>query len=140
LLFLAARGQVVPICPEVAGGLPIPRLPAEVVGGSGEDVLAGRARVLTASGQDVTEAYIRGAEVALMSARRYGASLAVLKARSPSCGALAIYDGSHTGRVVPGQGVTAALLRQAGIQVLSEETFDLTEELRRGAPPKGHHR
>jgi len=123
LLAAAAQGRVVPFCPEVAGGLPVPRPPAEIAGGSGDDVLDGRARVVTAGGEDVTEAYLRGAEAALTAARRYGAQVALLKACSPSCGARRIYDGSHAGRLVPGQGVTAACLRRAGLKVYSEEEF-----------------
>ncbi|MCX7856016.1 MAG: DUF523 domain-containing protein [Anaerolineae bacterium] len=121
LIRLAAMGRVIPVCPEVAGGLPVPRPPAEIVGGSGGDVLDGRARVLTASGEDVTEAYIRGAEVALALVRRYGIRLAVMKARSPSCGPSGIYNGSHSGRLVPGEGVAVALLRREGVRVISEE-------------------
>ncbi|MCS7178742.1 MAG: DUF523 domain-containing protein [Anaerolineae bacterium] len=121
LIRLAALGAVIPICPEVAGGLPIPRPPMEIVGGSGGDVLDGQARVLTAKGEDVTDAFLRGAERALALVRRYGIRLAVMKARSPSCGSLAIYDGSHRGRLIPGEGVTVALLRRAGVRVVSEE-------------------
>ena len=123
LLALAAQGRVVPVCPEMAGGLPTPRPAAEIVGGSGEDVLEGRARVITIEGQDVTDAYVQGAQATLAAARRCGARLAVLKAHSPSCGSSQIYDGSHAGRRMPGQGVTAALLRRAGLQVVSEEDF-----------------
>jgi uncharacterized protein YbbK (DUF523 family) len=125
LLTLAARGQVVPVCPEVAGGLTIPRPPTEIVGGSGEDVLDGRARVLAIDGTDVTAAYLQGAERTLQAAQRWGASSAVLKARSPSCGSGQVYDGTHSVRLIPGQGVAAALLRRAGIEVFSEETFAL---------------
>ncbi len=121
LIERAARGEVVPICPEMAGGLPVPRPPAEIVGGSGEDVLDGQARVVTIDGQDVTEAYLRGAEAALAVARRLGIRKAILKAHSPSCGCRLIYDGTHSGRLIPGQGVTAALLRREGIEVVSEE-------------------
>lgn len=121
LVRLAALGRVVPVCPEVAGGLPMPRPSAEIAGGSGGDVLDGRARVLTAAGEDVTEAYIRGAEVALALVRRYGIRLAVMKARSPSCSPSGIYDGTHSRRLVAGEGVTAALLRREGVGVISEE-------------------
>ena len=101
----------------------MPRPPAEIVGGDGEDVLEGRARVITIDGQDVTEAYLRGAEVALAVARRLGIRKAILKSHSPSCGCRLIYDGTHSGRLVPGRGVTAALLRQEGIEVVSEENL-----------------
>jgi len=124
LMRLAAQGKVVPICPEVAGGLPVPRPPAEIVGGSGEDVLDGRARVLTVDGQDVTEEYLQGAEAALAAARRFGVRKAVLKAHSPSCGTSLVYDGTHSGRLIPGRGVAAALLRRAGVEVTSEEDLE----------------
>lgn len=108
LVRLAALGRVVPVCPEIAGGLGVPRPPAEIVGGSDGDVLDGRARVLTASGEDGTEAYIRGAEVALALVRRYGIQMAVMKARSPSCSPSGIYDGTHSRRRVAGEGVAVA--------------------------------
>jgi uncharacterized protein YbbK (DUF523 family) len=107
---LAARGSVVPICPEIAGGLDTPRPPVEIVGRSGDDVLDGRAHVLTVSGEDATEVYVRGAERALAVAKRYNVTAAILRQRSPSCGSDRIYDGTPTGRLKPGQGVTAALL------------------------------
>lgn len=119
LIALAARGLVVPVCPEVAGGLPSPRPPAEIVGGDGDDVLDGQARVVTVEGEDVTAAYLRGAECALATARRHGITTAILQQRSPSCGGACIYDGTHSGRLVAGQGVTAALLRRHGVTVWS---------------------
>jgi uncharacterized protein YbbK (DUF523 family) len=121
LIALATRGRVVPVCPEVAGGLPVPRPPAEIVGGDGNDVLNGRARVVTVEGEDVTAAYLRGAECALATAQRCGITTAVLKQRSPSCGVSRIYDGTHSGRLRVGQGVTVALLRRHGMTVWSEE-------------------
>lgn len=120
LLALAACGQVVPICPEVAGGLPIPRPPAEIVGGDGGDVLDGRARVVTVAGDDVTAAFLRGAERALAVARQHGIVTAILRQRSPSCGSTCICDGTHSGTLVPGQGVTAALLRRHGVEVFAD--------------------
>ncbi|UVE18061.1 DUF523 domain-containing protein [Pseudomonas sp. LS44] len=116
-----AEGRVVPLCPEVAGGLPTPRAPAEIAGGQGGEVLEGRQRVLTISGDDVTAEFLDGAQQALALVREHGIGLAVLKARSPSCGNRENYDGSFTGRKVAGEGVTAALLRRAGVQVFSEE-------------------
>jgi uncharacterized protein YbbK (DUF523 family) len=121
LIELAARGLAVPICPEMAGGLPVPRPPAEIVGGDGQAVLDGQARVLTIEGEDVTEAFLSGARQALETAKRLGIRQAVLKDESPSCGCRRIYDGTFSGHKVSGQGVTAALLQRNGITVLSEE-------------------
>jgi uncharacterized protein YbbK (DUF523 family) len=111
--------EVVPVCPETGAGLGIPRPAVELRGGTGEAVLAGRARaVVAATGEDRTEAFRYGAELALAAARRFGATVAVLKERSPSCGS----QGTEVdGAVVRGRGVTAALLHSAGITVLSDE-------------------
>ncbi len=109
---------VVPICPEVAGGLSTPRPPAEISAGSGLAVAGGQSRVLTRSGEDLTAAFLRGAELAREAARRYGASVALLKEGSPSCGVNRI---SQNGQPTEGQGVTAAILFRAGVAVLSEE-------------------
>lgn len=117
---LVSEGRAVMICPEEDGGLTTPRPPAEIVGGDGHDVLAGRARVVTDRGVDVTAAYVRGAETALAAARAAGASTAVLKARSPSCGKGVIYDGSFSRSTRPGDGVTVALLQENGIEVVSD--------------------
>lgn len=118
---LVASARAVAVCPEADGGLPTPRPPAEIVGGDGSDVLAGRARVVTRDGRDVTTAYVLGAYRALRAAREAGARVAVLKARSPSCGRGALRDGSFSGRIVAGDGVTAALLAANGITVVTEE-------------------
>jgi len=118
---LATQGRTVPLCPEVAGGLPVPRPPAEIQGGEGADVLDGRACVVTADGQDVTAQYLAGAQAALAAARRFGLCRAILKSRSPSCGAGQIYDGTFSRRLRPGDGVTAALLKREGIAVHTEE-------------------
>ncbi|MFB8239057.1 DUF523 domain-containing protein [Kitasatospora purpeofusca] len=112
-----AAGRAVVVCPEGAGGLPTPRPPAEIVGGDGADVLDGRARVVDATGADCTEEFIAGARAALAAAEAAGARRALLMARSPSCGCGRIYDGTFTGELRPGDGVTAALLRRAGIAV-----------------------
>jgi uncharacterized protein YbbK (DUF523 family) len=91
------------------------------VGGDGHDVLAGRARVVTEAGDDVTDAYVAGARRALEAATEAGATRAILKARSPSCGAGVIYDGTFSGARKEGDGVTAALLAANGIEVISED-------------------
>ena len=124
LIELAARGLAVPVCPEVAGGLPVPRPPAEIVGGDGQAVLDGQARVLTIDGKDVTEAFLAGARQALETAQRLGIRQAVLKDDSPSCGCRRIYDGTFSDRMVPGQGIAAALLQRNGITVLSEQDLE----------------
>lgn len=118
---LVSEGRAVLVCPEVDGGLGTPRPPAEIVGGDGADVLAGRARVVTADGVDVTDAYVAGARRALKAAEEAGARRAILKARSPSCGKGAIYDGSFSRSVTAGDGVTAALLAAHGIEVLRDD-------------------
>lgn len=115
-----AEGRVVALCPELAGGLPTPRAPAEIPGGQGGDVLGGRVPVVDVTGADVTDAFVAGAEVALQLVRQHGIKVAVLKANSPSCGNLETYDGSFSGVRVAGEGVTAALLRREGVQVFSE--------------------
>lgn len=118
---LVAEGRAVQICPERDGGLPTPRPPAEIVGGDGHDVLAGRARVKAADGTDVTDTYIKGARRALEVVRSSGATRAILKARSPSCGKGVIYDGTFSHERTEGDGVTTALLTQHGIRVGTEQ-------------------
>ncbi|MEV8322874.1 DUF523 domain-containing protein [Kitasatospora sp. NPDC056731] len=115
---LVEAGRAVVVCPEGAGGLPTPRPPAEIVGGDGADVLDGRARVVDATGADCTAEFVAGARAALAAAEAAGARRAVLMARSPSCGCGRVYDGTFTGELRPGDGVTAALLRRAGIEVV----------------------
>ena len=122
VLELLRQGRAVLVCPEQLGGLPTPRAEAEIEpGGSGTKVLSGEARVLDSNGKDVTAQYLRGAREALRAARLSGAGAAILKARSPSCGSGLIYDGEFSGRLVEGEGVTAALLRKEGLTVLTEE-------------------
>ena len=115
-----AERRVVPFCPEVAGGLGVPRPAAEILGPGGGSVLDGAGRVVTREGADVTEAFLRGAELAWQTARAHDVRLAVLKEGSPSCGSGFVYDGSFSGRRTPGSGVTAALLERRGIRVFSE--------------------
>lgn len=118
---LVAEGRAILICPEVDGGLGTPRPPAEIVGGDGHDVLRGRARVVTDAAVDVTAAYVKGAQHALELAQRAGATRAILKARSPSCGIGEIYDGSFSRSLQAGDGVTAALLKENGIEIQGDE-------------------
>ena len=124
------EGRVVSVCPEVAGGLPIPRAPAEIrLGAGGEEVIEGRARVVNADGLDVSRQFIAGAEQALEHARSEDIRVAVLKERSPSCGSSRIHDGSFKGNRMRGVGVTTALLRKAGVRVFNEEQLPEAERL-----------
>lgn len=118
---LVKEKKAITVCPEVLGGLPTPRVPAEIVGGDGEDVLDGKARVINESGEDVTEFFIKGAYVALEKVKQVNATLVILKENSPSCGSSMIYNGEFTGEKIAGNGVTAALLKRNGIKVVSED-------------------
>lgn len=119
---MVKNGEAIPVCPEQLGGLPTPRNPAEIVGGDGEDVLDGKAKVLDREGNDVTKQFIKGAYQTLKMAQSVGAKEAILKEKSPSCGSCWIYNGKFEGAKKKGQGVTTALLRRHGIQVSPEET------------------
>jgi uncharacterized protein YbbK (DUF523 family) len=119
-----AEGRLVPTCPEAAGGLPVPRPPAEMVGGDGRSVLKGEAHVRDRTGADVTQAFAQGARSALEAGVVGGARLAILKDGSPSCGTTFVYDGTFRGQRSQGLGVTAALLEQAGIRVFNERQIE----------------
>jgi len=125
-----AQGRVVPVCPEVEGGLPVPRPPAEISSGAGgAKVLLRQARVIDRQGLDVSNAFISGAQHVLLQAQSQNIRVAVLKEGSPSCGSGYIYDGSFAGVRVDEQGVLAALLESAGIRVFSEDQFVDANEL-----------
>ena len=120
------EGRLVTICPEMSAGMAVPRSPAEIAGGAtGEDVLAGTARVMEITGGDVTEGFRQAAENALALARETGCKYALLIDGSPSCGSGFIYDGSFSGGRHPGNGVTAALLKRAGIEVYSDREIEM---------------
>ncbi len=108
-----AEGLVLPVCPEVLGGLPIPRTPCE---------LCARG-VYDKNGTDRTEAFVKGAEKALALAQKAGTKVAILKAKSPSCGAGYVYDGTFSHTLCKGDGVFASLLLRHGITVCTEKTF-----------------
>lgn len=116
LMELAKEHTLIPVCPEVLGGLPIPRKPGEIVDGV----------VRNQDGTSVDAEYRRGAQLALEIALREGAELAILQSRSPSCGVKQIYDGSFSGVKIPGKGVFAALLEEKGIEAL--DSGELTPE------------
>ena len=106
--------EVIPVCPEVLGGLPTPRVPAEIVDGV----------VTNAQGVSVDREFRLGAEKALEITRREQAELAILQSRSPSCGTKQIYDGTFSGQKIPGQGIFAAMLKNAGIPILDLEDIE----------------
>lgn len=120
---LLLRGCAIPVCPEQLGGLSTPRRPVELVGGDGRQVLIGSAKAMTVDGKDVSRQFIAGAKEVLKLALKSGSEAAILKNGSPSCGCTRIYDGSFSGKKIPGMGVTAAILAQAGITVYSEENY-----------------
>ena len=103
------------ICPEVEGGLSIPRDPAEIIGN----------KVITNNGKDVTKNYNNGAKHALDKALKYKAKYALLKAKSPSCGKDYIYDGTFSGNLIKGDGVTVSILKKNGIKVFTENEIEL---------------
>ncbi|MDD3334395.1 MAG: DUF523 domain-containing protein [Eubacteriales bacterium] len=111
---LKERWHLIPVCPEIMGGLPTPRPPAERVG----------EQITTQAGVDVTAAYERGAAEALRLAQFFNCRRALLKERSPSCGAGQIYDGSFSGALASGDGVCAQSLQQNGIQVFGESQLE----------------
>lgn len=118
------EGRVIPVCPEVAAGLPVPRPPAEITGGDGSAVLQEEAFVGDSTGADVTATFVRGARAALETALANGVLLAVLKDGSPSCATTYIHDGSFRGQRAPGHGVTTAILSQAGIRAFNERQLE----------------
>jgi uncharacterized protein YbbK (DUF523 family) len=119
-------GKYLPVCPEQIGGLPTPRPPVEIIGGIGSDVSNGKAKIKTLQQEDITALFLKGAEETLRLALLFSVKAAVLKERSPSCGVHQIYNGRFSQTVRTGSGVTAALLRQHGIEVYSEE--EISEE------------
>ncbi|WP_369902024.1 DUF523 domain-containing protein [Bacillus manliponensis] len=121
---LLQNEEVTLVCPEVLGGLPTPRPPAEIVGGNGDDVLDGTAKVIDQTGVDVTETFIQGAYEALETIKALSPELIILKERSPSCGSSTIYTGEFNGSKKDGYGVTTALFRRHGFTVISETEFE----------------
>jgi uncharacterized protein YbbK (DUF523 family) len=131
------EARIIPHCPEIAGGLGTPRSPVELTGGDGEAVLKTLARARGPHGEDVTAAFIAGAMATVSLCQRLGILVAVLKERSPSCGSSSLYDGTFSGLLIAGPGVTTAALRAHGVSVFSEAEWELAEarlaELERSA-------
>jgi len=128
LKYWRSKGLVVAICPEVAGGLPVPRPSSEISDGDGRQVLNSHDRVVNINGQDVTKYFLEGAQKTLLLARFHKIKLAVLKEGSPSCGSSYIYDGSFSKIKKPGKGVTTALLEENDICVFSEQEIHEAEK------------
>jgi uncharacterized protein YbbK (DUF523 family) len=124
------EGLLVSVCPEVLGGLSIPRIPSEVEQGSH--------RVLNKAGEDVTHAFEKGAHHALEIAQKEGVVMAILKARSPSCGKGVIYDGTFTGTKVSDSGITCKVLEEQGIAVFSEEELEEASAFYTNSRSHGH--
>ncbi|PEE42742.1 DUF523 domain-containing protein [Bacillus pseudomycoides] len=120
---LLQKEEAVLVCPEVLGGLPTPRPAAEIIGGNGDDVLEGKAKVMDNEGNDVTTAFVYGAYKALKEIQDLNPEYIILKERSPSCGSSTIYTGEFNGNKQDGYGVTTALFRRHGFTVISEEDF-----------------
>lgn len=122
------EGRLITVCPEVSGGLPVPRPSCEIVGiGGGFAVLAGKAKVVSCTNIDRTDAFLAGASKALQVAQNHNIKMAILKSGSPSCGNNSIYDGTYSGKTIPGMGTTAALLAQNGLTVFNENQIDEAE-------------
>jgi len=120
---LLRKEVLIPICPEQLGGLKTPRIPQEIQNGTGEEVLDGKSRVKNRAGEDVTMQFIRGAEEALKIARQYNIKEFIGKSKSPSCGCGLIYDGSFSGKLIKGDGITVALFKRNGIKIISEDNL-----------------
>lgn len=113
------EGRLIPVCPEVEGGLPVPRAPSEITGN----------KVVNSEGRDVTSEYARGAEYALDLADKEQIAFAVMKEGSPACGSSRIYDGSFTGTEISGRGIAAGLLHQNGYEVFNELQLEQAQAL-----------
>ena len=114
------------VCPEQLGGLDTPRLPSEIQMESDQK----KPRVISSDGEDVTEAFVRGAEITLNIAKVHECKLAIMKENSPSCGVKKVYDGTFSEKLVDGSGMTSKMLMAHGIKVISEEDdFSIIEKL-----------
>lgn len=122
-LNLLKTGEAILVCPEQLGGLTTPRCPAEIVGSTEEIINLEKGKVLTKEGKDITQEFLRGAKETLKIAKKAGIKKSILKEGSPSCGCNFIYDGSFSGNKIRGEGITAKILKDAGIDVISDEDF-----------------
>ena len=112
--FLKSQNLLVSVCPEVEGGLPIPRIPVEIKNN----------RAINRIGEDKTKEFNHGAKIALKKSIKNGIEMAILKSRSPSCGATKVYDGSFSNKLIYGDGISAKLLKENGISIFTEEELE----------------
>lgn len=115
LVEMVKNGEAIPVCPELLGGCATPRPPREIIEKNGE------IKVVTIGGEDVSEEHRRGARETLKICKLFGIEKAILKSKSPSCGCGKIYDGSHSGKLIEGDGITTRLLKKSGIEIVSDE-------------------
>lgn len=128
--------RLVSICPEVSGGLSVPRPACEIVDGDGQKVLSKQAKVLSKDKKDYSYEYIQGAKFALELAQKHSIKIAILKKNSPSCGNEQIYDGTFSGTKIPGSGVAASLLLQNNIKVFNEDQILQAQSFLEALEPK----
>ncbi|AKA71895.1 DUF523 domain-containing protein [Clostridium scatologenes] len=124
VLELLKQGKAIPVCPEQLGGQSTPRPAHEINNSTGGEVLDGKARIIGPDRDDATAEFLKGAHETLKIAKECGAKVAILKARSPSCGYGKIYDGTFTGNKIDGNGVTAELLSRNGLTIYTEEDIN----------------
>ncbi|MFH1062985.1 MAG: DUF523 domain-containing protein [Candidatus Omnitrophota bacterium] len=128
---LKNKNKIIAVCPEVMAGFTTPRLPCEIVGGTGEDVLNGQAIVVNNLGENITAAIVNSCCQALEIAKENKINLAVMKAKSACCGVGQIYDGTFSNRLIEGDGILTKLLKKQGIKVISSEQFAFVEQLKK---------
>ncbi|QBD85610.1 DUF523 domain-containing protein [Clostridium tetani] len=121
---LLKEGNLIPVCPEQLGGMETPREPHEIVDSTALEVLRGKGKVLSKTYKDSTDKFIKGAYETLRIAKDLGATEAILKSNSPSCGFGTVYDGSFSGNKIKGNGITAELLKRENIKIYNEEYIE----------------
>ncbi|UEX90044.1 DUF523 domain-containing protein [Staphylococcus ratti] len=123
---LVDSGLAQTICPEILGGLSIPREPVEIVGGDGHDVLNHKAKIIDIKGNDVTQDYLKGAALALKTCKALNCTTLILKSNSPTCGSTTIYSGEFNGNKKSGVGLFTAMLARHNIKVYDENNFPIS--------------
>ncbi|OGB66165.1 MAG: hypothetical protein A2Y94_01710 [Caldithrix sp. RBG_13_44_9] len=118
------EGRLISFCPEVAGGLPVPRLPSEIQSGDGRDVLTGKARIVDSNRVEVTDYFIRGARSVVRILETNLIKMAVLKSLSPACSKIYIYDGSFSNKIKPGAGILASFLNDYHLKLFDENELE----------------